>query len=140
MERAPQAGLAQDFTIGRLRVENPRLRIMPSGSENLLLLSMAIHNNGDTSDTLISVTSDRLGQAVLHIPSTRIVTPKGIVIPPHAAVLLEPGRPLIMFQEVINAISTGRDEIRLVFKDAGELTIDALVETGLSRTHGEASD
>lgn len=135
MQWTPQAGLAEDFSIGRLKVGNPRLR-MPNKGEDRALLSMAIHNTGDTSDTLISVTSDRLGQADLHVASTRIVPPKGIVIPPHAAVVLEPGRPLVMFQKVTSAVSVDREKIKLAFEKAGELTVEAVVEaTGSSRAH-----
>ncbi len=135
---AQRTALAQTFTIGKLQVENPRLRESDKG-ENRALLSMVIRNSGDAPDTLVCAKSDRLGKALLHISSKHIVTPKGIVIPPHAAVLLEPGRPLVSFEEMTEAISLGRgDEIKLVFEKSGELTIVAAVETtGLGRVHGK---
>jgi copper(I)-binding protein len=136
MEWAPQPGSAQEFVIGRLKVGNPRLAA-PQEDENRAPLSMAIHNNGDTSDTLVSVTSHRLGKAVLRILSTHLVPPKGILIPPHAAVLIEPRRPLVMFQDVRGAILADREKISLVFEKAGELTIEAIVETAdSSHAHG----
>jgi periplasmic copper chaperone A len=136
IEWAPQPGSAQDFVIGRLKVGSPRLAA-PQEDENRALLSMAIHNNGDTSDTLVSVTSHRLGKAVLRILSTHLVPPKGILIPPHAAVLIEPRRPLVMFQDVNGAILADREKIKLVFEKAGELTIEAIVETAdTSHAHG----
>jgi copper(I)-binding protein len=136
MEWAPQPGSARDFVIGRLEVGNPRLAA-PREDENRAPLSMAIHNNGDTSDTLVSVTSQRLGKAVLRILSTQLVPPKGILIPPHAAVLIEPRRPLVMFQDVSGAILADREKITLFFEKAGELTIEAIVEPADSnRAHG----
>lgn len=129
----PPPGLAQDFVIGHLRVRDPRLAAPIDESR---VLSMSIHNNGAAPDMLISVTSDRLGKAVLRVPSTGIVLPKGILIPPHAAVLLDPRRPLIAFQDMRSAPSVDRERIRLVFERAGELTVEAIVETtGSSRAH-----
>lgn len=136
MEWAPQPGSAHDFVIGRLEVGNPRLAA-PREDETRAPLSMTIHNNGDTSDTLVSVTSHRLGKAVLRILSTQLVPPKGILIPPHAAVLIEPRRPLVIFQDVSGAILADREKITLLFEKAGELTIEAIVERADSnRAHG----
>ncbi|MEK4031569.1 copper chaperone PCu(A)C [Methylocystis sp. IM3] len=128
IERTPPIALAQDFMIGHLKVENPHLR-MPNRGENSAFLSMIVHNNGDTPDTLVNVTSRRLGRAVLHNTSKHIVVSKGIIIPPHAAVLLEPGRPFVSFQDITDAFSVGKDdEIMLVFEKSGELMIEAEVE------------
>jgi periplasmic copper chaperone A len=139
MEWAPQPGSTQEFVIGRLKVENPRLAENKE-DENRALLSMVIYNNGDTSDTLVSVTSHRLAKATLRIPSTHLVPPKGILIPPHAAVLIDPRHPLVMFQDVSGALLADREKIKLVFQKAGELTIEAIVEaTDASRAHGRES-
>jgi copper(I)-binding protein len=129
----PLPGFGQDFVIGHLKVGDPRVAA-PIEDESRALLLMSIHNNGDAPDMLVSVKSDRLGKAVLRVPSTRIVPPKGILIPPHAAVLLEPRRPLVMFQDIRSAISVDREQIKLVFERAGELTVEAIVEpTGSNR-------
>lgn len=133
MEWAPQPGSAQEFVNGRLKVANPRLTA-PQEDGNRALLSMAVHNNGDTSDTLVSATSHRLGKAVLRILSTHLVPPKGIMIPPHSALLIDPRHPLVMFQDVSSANLADREKIELVFEKAGELMIEAIVEPS-ARAH-----
>lgn len=130
----PQLGWSQDFVIGHLRVGNPRLAAPIDESR---ALSMSIHNNGAAPDMLVSVTSDRLGKAVLRVPSTGIVPPKGILIPPHAAVLLDARRPLVAFQDMRSVLSVDREKIKLVFQRAGELTVEAIVETTGSSRAGE---
>jgi periplasmic copper chaperone A len=122
------SALPQEFAIGGLRVEHPWLRI-PDEGENRASLFMLIHNNGDKPDKLLRVRSDKFGKTVLHAVTKNIVTPNGIVIPPHAAVLLGPGRPFVSLEEIRMMSPVGRIcELTLVFEEAGELTIEATVE------------
>lgn len=119
---------AQEYEVGALKVEHPWLRA-PGEGENVATLYMVVHNTGDAQDKLVGVKSDKIGAAVLHADVKRIVVPHGIVIPPHATVLLEPDRPYVSLEgvEKMNPVGGGF-AVRLVFEKAGEVAVDASVE------------
>lgn len=126
------------FEIGQLKVERPRIRTSVEDKRRASFF-MDIHNNSDAPDKLIGVNSSNFEKAVLHIESGRIVTPNGIVIPPHASVLLEPGRPFVSLEET-NAIAHVGSlyELTLIFEKAGVVKVLASVESGdAARMHDE---
>lgn len=121
-------GHAQEYAVGGLEIERPWLRA-PKEGENVAALYMVIHNTGHAQDKLVGVKSEKIGAGVLHADVKRIVVPHGIVIPPHASVLLEPDRPYVSLEglEAMTPVG-GSFQIRLVFEKAGEVAIDASVE------------
>ena len=119
---------AHEYKAGAITVEHPWLRA-PGDGETTAPLYMIIENKGDAPDKLIGAKAAKVGGVVLHADPARIVQPHGIVVPPRAAVTLQPGGPHVDLRDVakINPVGWGF-ELTLIFEKAGEVTIDASVE------------
>lgn len=119
---------AHEYKIGKLKIEHPWLRT-PQEGESTAPLYLRLENNGDTPDKLIGAKSEKIGGATIHIDQKFITVPRGIVVPPHASVMLQPGGPFITLEGIkkMNPVGWGF-ELKLIFEKAGEVNIDAAVE------------
>ncbi|WP_457795913.1 copper chaperone PCu(A)C [Methylocystis sp. S23] len=109
-----------------MKIESPWLR---AGDEKDANLFLSVHNDGDMPDKLVAVRTPRFRKAVIHADPARIIVPHGVVIPSHATVLMEPGRPYVSLHQAGERLAVGESvELELVFEKAGKVTVEASVE------------
>ena len=125
------------YPLGGHAAESPSVRVegawlrSPKPGEQEARLFMVLHNDGSASDKLVSVKTKHFDKAVIHADPSRIVVPHGIVIPPHASVIMEPGRPNVSLHDPNGeTVVDTKEEFQLVFEKAGPMIIEAVVEPG----------
>lgn len=127
---------ARDYAAGDLKIENPWLR---ATDEKDALLFLSVENAGDAQDKLVAVRSARFDRAVIHADPNRIVVPHGVIVPPHATVLMEPGRPHVSLLHATDSPEVGATiELELVFERSGAVKVEASVEAPDARKANDA--
>lgn len=125
---------AQEFTIGNLTISNPYVR-MTTPKAPVSGGYFSITNNGDTTDTLLSVSVDFSGKTEIHEmkmqDSVMMMRPiaNGIEIPPGETVVLKPGGKHIMFMMLKEQlVEREKRKATLTFKKAGSIEIEFIVQ------------
>lgn len=123
------AGMALAETVGSISVENAWSRAVPSGS-NVAVGYLAIRNDGDEPDRLLSASAPFAGEAAIH--QTNMTdgmmrmrpVPDGVPIAAKSTVLLEPNAYHIMFMGLTKPLNEG-DTVpaKLTFERAGSVDI-----------------
>lgn len=123
------AGAALAEKVGAVSVENAWSRAVPSGSK-VAVGYLAIRNDGDEPDRLLSASAPFAGKTEIHQTSMAEgvmrmrPVPDGVPIPAKSTVLLEPNAYHIMFTGLIKPLAEG-DTVpaKLTFEHAGSVDI-----------------
>jgi periplasmic copper chaperone A len=89
-----------------------------------------VYNTGDIPDTLQSVVSGAGASTVLHITTQgkMIVNAAGVLIPPHAKLVLKAGAGHVMIEQLFGNLTAGQNvSLELTFKNAGVIDLTAPV-------------
>lgn len=135
--------IADDYTLGDLRIEHPWTRATPAaGAVGGGYLT--IQNGGATPDRLLRVESPAAGTAELHTMSMeggvmRMRPVEAIPIPAGGEVKLQPGGLHVMFLDTRQRFERGqRIPARLAFERAGAIDIEFIVEAPGAPASGHA--
>ncbi|SNZ08650.1 hypothetical protein SAMN06265182_1373 [Persephonella hydrogeniphila] len=114
-------------------IKDPWVRAVPPTAKNSALF-MVIENNSDKTEVLKSVKTDISKMVMIHKTVKqgdimKMVHVHELQIPPHSKVELKPGGLHIMLMGLKRPLKVGEIlEFKLVFKNAGEITVEAPVK------------
>ncbi|TAZ47090.1 copper chaperone PCu(A)C (plasmid) [Rhizobium leguminosarum] len=124
------SAVAEDFTIGTLKISEPYVRAMVPGAP-VGGGYMTITNTGTTDDRLVTAGSPRAGTAQIHemkMDNDVMVMRElanGLTIPAGKTVELKPGGYHVMFMKVAEPFKQGQVvKSTLTFEKAGTVAID----------------
>lgn len=134
---------AHEYTVGALTIEHPTILPAPA-NRSVTAGYLAIVNNGDVEDRLLSATSPDAERIEIHQTSTAadlsvhmVEARDGIPIYPRGRTVLESGGFHLMVIGLRRAVREGDSiSITLRFERAGEIAVRANVE----RPHASAHD
>ncbi|HEY6699208.1 MAG TPA: copper chaperone PCu(A)C [Pseudolabrys sp.] len=138
------SALAEDITVGRLKISSPWVRGTPKGAP-VGGGYMIISNSGDTSDRLIDGTSDASSRFEIHEMSMDNGVMKmrpvagGIEIKPGQTIEFKPGGYHVMFVGLKKPFERGQHvKATLHFEKAGNVAVDFPVEDIGAQNAGSA--
>jgi copper(I)-binding protein len=122
-------GPAPAETVGAISVENAWSRAVPSGAK-VAVGYLAIRNDGDEPDRLLSASAPFAGKAEIHQSSMEEgmmrmrPVPDGVPVPAKAIVTLEPHSYHLMFMQLTRPLEEG-DTVtaKLTFERAGSVDV-----------------
>ena len=123
------AGTVMAETVGAISVENAWSRAVPSGAK-VAVGYLAIRNDGDEPDRLLSASAPFAGEAEFHKTSMAEgvmrmrPVPGGVPVPAKGTVLLEPNSYHLMFMQLNQPLKEG-DTVtaKLTFERAGSVDV-----------------
>lgn len=127
-------GLADEFKLGAITVENPRSRATPGGAK-VASGYLTIKNGGATDDRFVSATAQMAGRAEIHqmsmadgVMQMRHVA-EGLNVPAGGSVTLEPNGYHLMLMDLKRPLKEGETFAgTLTFEKAGTLDVTFVVE------------
>ena len=137
--------LAQDYTAGPLKIEQPWTRATPAGAK-VAGGDVAVTNTGSASDRLLGGSSEIAGKVEIHEMSMNngVMTmrglPEGVELKPGAKVEMKPGGYHIMFMDLKRQLKEG-EKVKgtLTFEKAGtvdvEFKVDSIAAKGATGEH-----
>ena len=136
--------LAQDYTAGPLKIEQPWTRATPAGAK-VAGGYVAVTNTGSTADRLLGGSSEIAGKVEIHEMSMNngVMTmrglPEGVELKPGAKVEMKPGGYHIMFMELKRQLKEG-EKVKgtLTFEKAGAVPVEFSVQSVGARAPAEA--
>jgi copper(I)-binding protein len=135
--------LAQDYTLGKIKISQVWTRVPPSGSK-VAGGFMTITNIGAEADTLVGGSALISHRFEVHemavvdgVMRMRELTP-GLVIKPGETITLKPGSYHVMFMDLAAPIETGKPfKGTLVFEKAGNIEVEYKIEPFGTRVPGD---
>lgn len=136
--------LAQDYTAGPLKIEQPWTRATPAGAK-VAGGYVAVTNTGATADRLLGGSSEIAGKVEIHEMSMNngVMTmrglPEGVELKPGAKVEMKPGGYHIMFMDLKRQLKEG-EKVKgtLTFEKAGAVPVEFSVQSVGARAPAEA--
>lgn len=136
--------LAQDYTAGALKIEQPWTRATPAGAK-VAGGYVAVTNTGAASDRLLGGSSEIAGKVEIHEMAVNngVMTmrglPDGVELKPGAKLELKPGSYHIMFMELKRQLKEG-EKVKgtLTFEKAGAVPVEFSVQSVGARAPAEA--
>ncbi|CAN7641564.1 copper chaperone PCu(A)C [Bosea sp. LjRoot237] len=136
--------LAQDYTAGPLKIEQPWTRATPAGAK-VAGGYVAVTNTGATPDRLLGGSSDIAGKVEIHEMAVNngVMTmrglPEGVELKPGAKTELKPGGYHIMFMDLKRQLKEG-EKVKgtLSFEKAGPVPVEFSVQSVGARAPAEA--
>jgi periplasmic copper chaperone A len=142
LSASPRIGLARDFQLHDLTIENPWTRATPKGAE-VAGGYLRIKNSGQEPDKLIGGSCDFAGAVEVHEITTKdgVMTMRplanGLPIKPGDAVELKPGSLHLMFTQLKRPLKKGDTaKVTLKFEKAGDIPIEFTVESIGAKSSG----
>ncbi|MDP2410650.1 MAG: copper chaperone PCu(A)C [Pseudolabrys sp.] len=139
------AVFAHDYSIGGLKIDHPWARATPKGA-SVGGGYLKIANTGETSDRLVSGTSDVSQRFEIHEMSMdggvmkMRALPKGLEIKPGHTLELKPGGYHVMFVGLNRPLEQGqRIKATLEFEKAGKVEVEFAVEAIGSQPSGHGA-
>ncbi|RXT53895.1 hypothetical protein B6S44_16105 [Bosea sp. Tri-44] len=138
------AAIAQDYTAGPLKIEQPWTRATPAGAK-VAGGYVAVTNTGATPDRLLGGSSDIAGKVEIHEMAVNngVMTmrglPDGVELKPGAKLELKPGGYHIMFMDLKRQLKEGETiKGTLTFEKAGPVPVEFSVQSVGARAPAEA--
>lgn len=136
--------LAQDYTAGPLKIEQPWTRATPAGAK-VAGGYVAVTNTGSAADRLLGGSSEIAGKVEIHEMSMNngVMTmrglPEGVELKPGAKVEMKPGGYHIMFMDLKRQLKEG-EKVKgtLTFEKAGAVPVEFSVQSVGARAPAEA--
>lgn len=136
--------LAQDYTAGPLKIEQPWTRATPAGAK-VAGGYVAVTNTGATPDRLLGGSSDIAGKVEIHEMAVNngVMTmrglPEGVELKHGAKTELKPGGYHIMFMDLKRQLKEG-EKVKgtLSFEKAGPVPVEFSVQSVGARAPAEA--
>lgn len=136
--------LAQDYTAGPLKIEQPWTRATPAGAK-VAGGYVAVTNTGSAPDRLLGGSSEIAGKVEIHEMAVNngVMTmrglPDGVELKPGAKTELKPGGYHIMFMDLKRQLKEG-EKVKgtLTFEKAGPVPVEFSVQSVGARTPAEA--
>jgi len=136
--------LAQDYTAGPLKIEQPWTRATPAGAK-VAGGYVALTNTGSAADRLLGGSSEIAGKVEIHEMSMNngVMTmrglPEGVELKPGAKVEMKPGGYHIMFMDLKRQLKEG-EKVKgtLTFEKAGAVPVEFSVQSVGARAPAEA--
>jgi copper(I)-binding protein len=129
----PALTWARDYRLGPLRIETPWSRTPPPQAPAAAVY-FTLQNTGKQADTLVSVSTPRAAEAMLHqsMESNGVASMKaadaGVALPAGATVAFKPGGLHVMLMGLKTPLKEGdRFPLTLHFAQAGKITIEITV-------------
>ncbi len=143
----PLGASAHDYEHQGISLVHPWIAEPPPGAPTAAGY-VALFNEGEEDDQLVSVTADFAGRVSIH---TMTMTDEGVmqmrpfdgplVVPAGGDVMLEPGGLHIMFMDLVAPLHDGDSHaVVLTFEKAGDVTVDFTVQKrddGMDMPHGD---
>ncbi|CAN7614566.1 copper chaperone PCu(A)C [Bosea sp. LjRoot90] len=136
--------LAQDYTAGPLKIEQPWTRATPAGAK-VAGGYVAVTNTGATPDRLLGGSSEIAGKVEIHEMAVNngVMTmrglPDGVELKPGAKTELKPGGYHIMFMDLKRQLKEGETvKGTLTFEKAGPVPVEFSVQSVGARAPAEA--
>lgn len=127
------AAQAHDYRVGGLHLVHPNTP-QPAPGQEAAGVYLVIENTSAASDRLLSASSERAGNAVLHLPAVAgagMHAAPALEIPPASRVELSLQGPHIMLGGFERPLKAGeRFPLRLVFERAGAVQVEVTVGSG----------
>jgi periplasmic copper chaperone A len=138
------AALAQDYTAGPLKIEQPWTRATPAGAK-VAGGYVAVTNTGSATDRLLGGSSEIAGKVEIHEMAVNngVMTmrglPEGVELKPGAKLELKPGGYHIMFMDLKRQLKEG-EKVKgtLSFEKAGAVPVEFSVQSVGARAPAEA--
>lgn len=129
------ATVAQDYSAGPLKIEQPWTRATPAGAK-VAGGYVAVTNTGSASDRLLGGSSEIAGKVEIHEMAVNngVMTmrglPEGVEIKPGAKLELKPGGYHIMFMDLKRQLKEG-EKVKgtLTFEKAGAVPVEFSVQS-----------
>lgn len=129
------AAVAQDYSAGPLKIEQPWTRATPAGAK-VAGGYVAVTNTGSASDRLLGGSSEIAGKVEIHEMAVNngVMTmrglPEGVELKPGAKLELKPGGYHIMFMDLKRQLKEG-EKIKgtLTFEKAGAVPVEFSVQS-----------
>lgn len=136
--------VAQDYTAGPLKIEQPWTRATPAGAK-VAGGYVAVTNTGATPDRLLGGSSEIAGKVEIHEMAVNngVMTmrglPDGVELKPGAKIEMKPGGYHIMFMDLKRQLKEG-EKIKgtLSFEKAGPVPVEFSVQSVGARAPAEA--
>lgn len=127
--------VAQNYTAGPLKIEQPWTRATPAGAK-VAGGYVAVTNTGSASDRLLGGSSEIAGKVEIHemAMNNGVMTmrglPEGVELKPGAKLELKPGGYHIMFMELKRQLKEG-EKVKgtLTFEKAGPVPVEFSVQS-----------
>ncbi|WID94849.1 copper chaperone PCu(A)C [Bosea vestrisii] len=136
--------LAQDYTAGPLKIEQPWTRATPAGAK-VAGGYVAVTNTGSSPDRLLGGSSEIAGKVEIHEMAVNngVMTmrglPDGVELKPGAKTELKPGGYHIMFMDLKRQLKEGETvKGTLTFEKAGAVPVEFSVQSVGARAPAEA--
>lgn len=138
------AAVAQNYTAGPLKIEQPWTRATPAGAK-VAGGYVAVTNTGAAPDRLIGGSSEIAGKVEIHemAMNNGVMTmrglPDGLELKPGAKLELKPGGYHIMFMDLKRQLKEG-EKVKgtLTFEKAGRVPVEFSVQSVGARAPAEA--
>ncbi|PZR89165.1 MAG: hypothetical protein DI537_21850 [Stutzerimonas stutzeri] len=138
------AAVAQNYTAGPLKIEQPWTRATPAGAK-VAGGYVAVTNTGAAPDRLIGGSSEIAGKVEIHemAMNNGVMTmrglPDGVELKPGAKLELKPGGYHIMFMDLKRQLKEG-EKVKgtLTFEKAGAVPVEFSVQSVGARVPAEA--
>ncbi|MFC5421217.1 copper chaperone PCu(A)C [Bosea eneae] len=138
------AAVAQNYTTGPLKIEQPWTRATPAGAK-VAGGYVAVTNTGAAPDRLIGGSSEIAGKVEIHemAMNNGVMTmrglPDGLELKPGAKLELKPGGYHIMFMDLKRQLKEG-EKVKgtLTFEKAGAVPVEFSVQSVGARAPAEA--
>ncbi|AZO79362.1 MULTISPECIES: copper chaperone PCu(A)C [unclassified Bosea (in: a-proteobacteria)] len=136
--------IAQDYSAGLLKIEQPWTRATPAGAK-VAGGYVAVTNTGAAPDRLLGGSSEIAGKVEIHEMSMNngVMTmrglPEGVELKPGAKTELKPGGYHIMFMDLKRQLKEG-EKVKgtLTFEKAGPVPVEFSVQSVGARAPAEA--
>lgn len=136
--------IAQDYTAGPLKIEQPWTRATPAGAK-VAGGYVAVTNTGSASDRLLGGSAEIAGKVEIHEMAVNngVMTmrglPEGVELKPGAKLELKPGGYHIMFMDLKRQLKEG-EKVKgtLTFEKAGAVPVEFSVQSVGARAPAEA--
>jgi copper(I)-binding protein len=132
---ASLSALANDYTAGPLKLEQPWTRATPAGAK-IAGGYLAVTNTGSTPDRLLGGTSEVSGKVEIHEMAMKdgVMTmrglPEGLEIKPGAKTELKPGSYHLMLMDLKRQLKEGESiKATLNFEKAGPVAVEFSVQS-----------
>ncbi len=134
------SALANDYTAGPLKLEQPWTRATPAGAK-IAGGYLAVTNTGSTPDRLLGGTSEVSGKVEIHEMAMKegVMTmrglPEGLEIKPGEKTELKPGSYHLMLMDLKRQLKEGESiKATLNFEKAGPVVVEFSVQSVGART------
>ena len=142
----PITSFSHEYSFGLISIVKPHLRETPP-SATVAAGYLKIKNNGNEPETLLGASSTLSKTIQIHemkieneIMKMREV-PEGLVINPGQVLELKAGGYHLMFFDLVRQVKEGQiHEIKLNFKNSGEILVPFKVWEGLHKPQGHSED